>query len=246
MAVALPNLFTLSGMFCGFWAVVLAADAISPRALVRAELAIFFGIFFDMADGRVARLTRSQSAFGTQMDSLADVVTFGVAPAFIAHRWALAQFGAWGAAAAFFYIACGTMRLARFNVLANSGGHEPRAFFVGLPIPLAAGLATSWIMVQSRRGATHPQASGQVAALLVGLGMLMVSRVRYRTFKDVAVNRASKVLFVAGSAAFLALAWALEPPLALLSLFSGYVGMGLVETLLRRIRGPKPGRTLTR
>src|SRR5689334_6823759 len=114
----LPNLFTVSSIFCGFYAITLCLDAPEPIHLYNAALAIFFGMFFDMADGRVARLTKTQSDFGVQLDSLADVVSFGVAPAVLLWRWALSSLGITGLVIGFIYVACGALRLARFNVLA--------------------------------------------------------------------------------------------------------------------------------
>ncbi|MEZ4272854.1 MAG: CDP-alcohol phosphatidyltransferase family protein [Myxococcota bacterium] len=109
----LPNLFTVSNIFCGFYAIVLICGEPGPEQFYRAGLAIFFGFFFDMADGRVARMTRTQSDFGVQLDSLSDMVTFGVAPALIVYRWGLSELGLWGIVVAFVYVACGALRLAR-------------------------------------------------------------------------------------------------------------------------------------
>src|SRR5258706_13614567 len=114
----LPNLFTVSSIFCGFYALTLCCGDASPAALYQAALAIFFGIFFDGFDGRVARLTKTQSMFGQELDSLADVITFGAAPALLVYRWALSDLGIGGIFIGFLFAACGALRLARFNVLA--------------------------------------------------------------------------------------------------------------------------------
>ena len=248
MAFVLPNLFTLSSVFCGFYAILLVSGTPDPKQFHQASLAIFFGMFFDMADGRIARMTRTQSEFGVQMDSLADVLTFGMAPAVIVHRWALARLGLWGALVAFAYVACGVMRLARFNVLAARDAAGGRTYFTGLPIPLAAGLLTSLVMVHQKNFATGAQQSVQVMALMALLATLMVSNIRYRTFKDVSVSRFSLFLFASSVLAFVILASYLQPTLGLLVLFSGYVGVGLVESAglwvwaqMRRLRG-KGGR----
>src|SRR5262245_33500237 len=157
----LPNLFTVSSIFCGFYALTLCTGDASPAQLYQAALAIFFGIFFDGFDGRVARLTKTQSQFGMELDSLADVVTFGAAPALVVYRWALQPLGIVGIFIGFMFAACGALRLARFNVLAlkeeaakkaapeASGtpkSHAAGRFFVGLPIPLGAGVVISIII----------------------------------------------------------------------------------------------------
>src|SRR3954471_22167882 len=113
----LPNLFTVTSIFCGFYAITLCAGEASPSQLYQAALAIFFAMFFDGFDGRVARLTKTQSEFGVELDSLADVMSFGVAPGLLMYKWALAPLGFWGLFASFSFAACGAMRLARFNVL---------------------------------------------------------------------------------------------------------------------------------
>src|SRR6185295_3876011 len=134
----LPNLFTVTSIFCGFYALTLCAGEASPSQLYQAALAIFFAMFFDGFDGRVARLTRTQSQFGVELDSLADVMSFGLVPAILVYKWALAPLGFWGIFVAFMFASCGALRLARFNVLAQRSGHGGSSrFFVGLPIPLA-------------------------------------------------------------------------------------------------------------
>ena len=140
----LPNLFTVSSIFCGFYAAILAASAngsTSADTLYRACIAVLFAMVFDAVDGRVARLTKTQSAFGVQMDSLADVISFGIVPGLIAWHWGVQNFGTLGLFACFFFCACGAIRLARFNVMA-AAEDGPSAYFLGLPIPAAA--AFSW------------------------------------------------------------------------------------------------------
>src|SRR5258708_25141661 len=112
----LPNLFTLSSIFCGFYAITLCAGEASPSQLYQAALAIFFAMFFDGFDGRVARLTKTQSDFGIELDSLADVISFGAAPALLVYKWALLPLGFVGVFLAFVFVACGALRLARFNL----------------------------------------------------------------------------------------------------------------------------------
>jgi len=134
----LPNLFTVSTIFCGVYSIMLSAGESTGDNFFRAAVAVFFGNFFDAFDGRVARLTKTQSDFGVELDSLADVITFGVAPAILVYKWALYGLGTAGIIISGIYASCGAIRLARFNVLAHTEAGVQR-FFVGLPIPLAAG-----------------------------------------------------------------------------------------------------------
>src|ERR1043166_3091356 len=139
-----PNLFTGSSIFCGVYSIILSAGESTGDNFYRAAVAVFFGNFFDAFDGRVARLTKTQSAFGVELDSLADVITSGPAPAILVYKWALYGLGAFGIIISGIYASCGAIRLARFNVLAHSEAGVQR-FFVGLPIPLAAGTLVSQI-----------------------------------------------------------------------------------------------------
>src|SRR5437660_12095342 len=133
----LPNLFTVSSIFCGVYSITLSAGEPTGDNFYRAAVAIFFGSFFDAFDGRVARLTRTQSDFGVELDSLADVITFGVAPAILVYKWALSGMGIAGIAICSIYAACGAIRLARFNVLAHSESGTKR-YFDGLTMPLSS------------------------------------------------------------------------------------------------------------
>src|SRR6059058_5292880 len=141
----LPNLFTVSSIFCGVYSIMLSAGESTGDNFYRAAVAVFFGNFFDAFDGRVARLTKTQSDFGVELDSLADVITFGVAPAILVYKWALYGMGIVGIVICSIYAACGAIRLARFNVLAHSESGSQR-YFVGLPIPLAAGMLVSLVI----------------------------------------------------------------------------------------------------
>jgi CDP-diacylglycerol--serine O-phosphatidyltransferase len=229
----LPNLFTLSGVFCGFYAILLISGTPTPRQMVHAALAIFFGIFFDMADGRVARMTRTQSEFGVQLDSLADCCTFGMAPAVLVHKWALSELGLWGALVAFVYVACGAIRLARFNVLAAQHKSESKKWFVGLPIPLAAGVLASLIMFYEQNHGSAPMVRRtHILILVLVLAYLMVSNVRYRAFKDVALGWRSLSSFAGMVAAFAALSWRFGRPFAFFMFFTGYVALGLIEEVI--------------
>ena len=234
----LPNLFTLSSIFCGLYAMVLASGQARPQQLYQASLAIFFGIFFDMADGRVARLTRTQSDFGIQLDSLADVITFGAAPAVLVYKWGLARLGFVGVVVAFIYVACGALRLARFNVLAAQGPGAKK-YFIGLPIPLAAGVVVSLVMFHQIAFATEVVREANILVLILVLSYLMVSNVRYRSFKDLRLSTKSISAGFVLAILFGVIAASIQPTFALLAFFGGYVLLGLVEEVVQFAR-PRP------
>ena len=234
----LPNLFTVSSIFLGFYSMTLAAGDASPEQLYRAALAIFFAIFFDMFDGRVARMTRTQSDFGVQLDSLADVVSFGAAPALLVYKWALAPMGFIGLFLSFAFAACGALRLARFNVLAARGDKASHRYFVGLPIPLAAGALVSVVIAHYREfgSATDPTTHVPIAVGVALLSFLMVSTVRYRTFKDVHLSPRSLATFGFVLAAGVALGLATRASFVLLVYMGAYILLGLVESVFFRKR----------
>src|SRR5947208_10039732 len=180
----LPNLFTVSSIFCGVYSITLSAGEPTGDNFYRAAVAIFFGSFFDAFDGRVARLTRTQSEFGVELDSLADVITFGVAPAILVYKWALAGMGTGGIAICSIYAACGAIRLARFNVIAHAESGTQR-YFIGLPIPLAAGMLVSLVIALNNIESPVAEAVGlwPIATLVLALAFLMVSTIRYRPSK---------------------------------------------------------------
>ncbi|MBN1208321.1 MAG: CDP-diacylglycerol--serine O-phosphatidyltransferase [Myxococcaceae bacterium] len=229
----LPNLFTVTSIFCGFYAITLCAGEATPVHLYQAALAILFAMFFDGFDGRVARLTKTQSDFGMQLDSLADVVSFGAAPALLVYKWALAPLGFLGLLISFAFAACGALRLARFNVLAMRNPHGGGGnFFVGLPIPLAAGVLVSMIITHHALFEAPPVHSvqGPVAAMVVLLSLLMVSTVRYRTFKDLRLSKKSALAFMLVVMSGLAIAIQLRPAYVLVAYSAAYLAMGLIES----------------
>jgi CDP-diacylglycerol--serine O-phosphatidyltransferase len=230
----LPNLFTVSSIFCGFYAITLCAGEAGPAQMYQAALAIFFGVLFDGFDGRVARLTKTQSQFGMELDSLADVISFGVAPGMLVYKWALQPLGFVGIFISFMFAACGALRLARFNVLAQRSPHGgASAFFVGLPIPLAAGVVLSMVIAHHARGGDLPSAARvPVAAVVVFLSALMVSTVRYRTFKDLKLSRTSASVFVFVLALGVVIATQFHPAFVLVAYFSAYLLFGLGESVL--------------
>jgi CDP-diacylglycerol--serine O-phosphatidyltransferase len=229
----LPNLFTVSSIFCGVYSILLSSGERSGSNFYYAAVAIFFGTFFDAFDGRVARLTKTQSEFGVELDSLADVITFGVAPAILVYKWALSGMGTLGIFICGAYASCGAIRLARFNVLTHAE-HESSPtgvsrFFVGLPIPLAAGMIVSLVLALR-----SPDAGGPVpiAVLMCGLSFLMVSTVRYRTFKDAQLGPGSLLAFGAVLAVFLFFAFTGRVQQVFLVYFSFYILLGLAEEAL--------------
>ncbi|MBZ0116398.1 MAG: CDP-diacylglycerol--serine O-phosphatidyltransferase [Sandaracinaceae bacterium] len=232
----LPNLFTLSSIFCGFYAVLLCVREPMAESFYRASLLIVFAMFFDIMDGRVARLTRTQSAFGVQIDSLADVVSFGVAPAVLVYQWSLHALGTGGALVAFAFLACGAIRLARFNVLAMGvagAPKKPSKYIVGLPIPGAAGILVSLVVANHTVAGELSGLHAVVASVVVALSFFMVSTVKFRSFKDLRLSWRT-VAFVAvalGTSGAIALRF--HASFALVWLLSSYVALALFETLWR-------------
>lgn len=222
----LPNAFTTASLFCGFYAIVQAMNV----RFEAAAIAIFVAMVLDSLDGRVARMTNTQSAFGEQYDSLADMVSFGAAPALIMYEWSLRGLGKWGWLAAFIYVAGAALRLARFN--ANIGVVDKR-FFQGLPSPAAAALVAGlvWIVTDLRQTkwitASGADLSWAAFALTVYAGITMVSNVPFYSFKDINLKKSVPFIFVIGVVLLFVLVSS-DPPIVLFSLFllygvSGYV-----------------------
>ena len=232
----LPNLVTLSSVFCGFYSMVLSARAHGEEDFYRAALLIIFAMFFDMLDGRVARMTKTQSAFGLQIDSLADVVSFGAAPALLIYRWMLHTLDPLGLLACFAFVACGAIRLARFNVLsmgASGEPHVPGKYIVGLPIPGAAGILVSLVLANGAAAGllSDPRYAVPMLVVTALLAALMVSSIRFRSFKDIKLNvrTVALVAFALGSSAVVATQ--LRTAFVLVWLLGFYVLMGICEWL---------------
>lgn len=237
----LPNMITLSSIFCGFDSIRLSGGAAVGSAggddYYRASLLLVYALFFDMLDGRVARLTKTQSAFGLQIDSLADVVSFGVAPALLVYKWSLYQKGTLGLVAAFTFAAAGAVRLARFNVLSMGESGKPTKpgkYIIGLPVPGAAGVLVSLIMANHATGGVLAGAAfvWPVMGLTIFLAFLQVSTIRFRSFKDLRLNARTVglVLFAVASSAIVA--QQTGPAFVLVWLLSSYVVIGVVETVV--------------
>jgi CDP-diacylglycerol--serine O-phosphatidyltransferase len=225
----LPNLFTLAALFGGFYAVVMAING-------RFDLAatgVFVAMVLDSLDGRVARMTNTQSAFGEQMDSLSDMVSFGAAPALISYVWALKGLGRWGWIAAFVYCACAALRLARFNV--NTGVVDKR-YFQGLPSPAAAALLAGFIWVMNDQGWSGPELAWPAFVLALFAGLSMVTNVPFYSFKDISFKRS--VPFIVIVLIVLAIAVInIDPPIVMFGVFVAYALSGYVIYLRRRAKG---------
>ncbi len=233
----LPNLFTLSSIFCGFDAIRLMATApppaVDPMPYYLASLLLVFAMFFDTIDGRVARLTKTQSAFGVQIDSLADVISFGVAPALLLYRWSLASIGIAGLVVSFVFCATGAIRLARFNVLAmnvKGAPNKPGKYITGLPIPGAAGVILALVIANhSVRGQLWSQ-KALIVAVVLGLSALMVSTVQFRSFKEMKFTWRTAALMVVAFGSTIAVSLRFGPAFALPWILACYIAIALLET----------------
>jgi CDP-diacylglycerol---serine O-phosphatidyltransferase len=179
----LPNLFTTGCLFCGFYAIVQAMNGHFEQA----AMAIFVAMVLDGLDGRVARMTNTQSAFGAEYDSLSDMVSFGAAPALVMYEWALRDLGKLGWIAAFVHCAAAALRLARFNTNLNV---IDKRFFQGLPSPAAAALVTGFVWVMIDNGVGGADVRYLAAAMTVFSGVSMVSNVFFYSGKDINLRRA--------------------------------------------------------
>ena len=230
--IFLPNAITTGAMFFGFYAIMQAFN----QKFEHAVWAIMAAGVCDMLDGRVARLVKGTSSFGEQYDSLSDLISFGFAPAMIAYYWALKPFGKLGWAAAFLYLACTAIRLAKFNTL--TGEEESRKYFRGLPSPAAAGLVITPIMMHlsyfpaSYQGGSMAPDTHLVRGLalvwVIFLSLLMVSNIRFRTFKDVRFTKYGPMVPLVGLAAVIAVFMA-QPEETLFGVAMTYLVWGLVE-----------------
>jgi CDP-diacylglycerol--serine O-phosphatidyltransferase len=235
----LPNIITLSSVFCGFDSIRISASAQGDDDFYRASLLLVFALFFDTIDGRVARLTKTQSAFGLQIDSLADVISFGVAPALLVFRWSLWQRPMLGLVVSFIFTAAGAVRLARFNVLSmgdKGAPGKPSKYIVGLPVPGAAGILISLVLANhamgDELGLAGPKYVWALAILTAFLSFLMVSTIKFRSFKDMRLNGRTFALvaFAVGSSAVVSLQT--RPAFVLVWLLVCYVVIALVESVL--------------
>lgn len=224
----LPNLFTTSALFSGFFAVVAGINGDFSIAAA----AIFIAMVLDGLDGRVARLTNTQSAFGAEYDSLADMLSFGVAPALVAFTWILQDIGKPGWVVAFLFVACAALRLARFNIQVGS---SDKKWFIGLPSPSAAALVAASVWTFHSFDAEAFGFKLLMLFVVAAAGLLMVSNIRYYSFKEIDLK--GPVPFVVLLAIVLAfVVISVEPPVMLLLLFATYVSSGPVMAGMRKMR----------
>ncbi len=230
----LPNLFTVTALFAGFYAIVIALKGNYETAAI----AIFIAMLFDGLDGRVARMTHTTSDFGAQLDSLCDMVCFGVGPALILYNWSLYSLGKPGWLAAFIYAVCTALRLARFNTQLNK--LNPK-YSQGITTTAAAGLIASMIWVATKYDITGVSIALPVMIITIMVGVLKVSTIRYHSFKSIDLR--GRVPFIVIILLVMALVLvSFDPPDILLAVFAGYVISGPVMTLwgLSQHRRKKP------
>ncbi len=222
----LPNLFTTGGLFAGFFGIISSMQGHFETAAI----AVFVAMLMDGFDGRIARMTHTETDFGAEYDSLADIVSFGVAPSLIVYNWALQDMGKAGWLAAFVFVAGGALRLARFN---TQLGIADKRFFQGLAIPSAAAVAAGMVWCGETYGIRGADYGGWVTVIMVSTGLLMVSNFRYHSFKQVAWREKVPFVTVLGLLlAFIMIAY--EPPLVLFTVFALYALSGPVLTLWGR------------
>ncbi|MFN3886605.1 MAG: CDP-diacylglycerol--serine O-phosphatidyltransferase [Aquabacterium sp.] len=230
----LPNLFTLAALFGGFYGIVMAMNGQFEQAAV----GIFCAMVLDSLDGRVARMTNTQSSFGEQMDSLSDMVSFGAAPALIAYEWALKDLGKYGWIAAFVYCSGAALRLARFNT--NIAVVDKR-FFQGLPSPAAAALVMGLIWVVTDLGETAFTLTGMVwltFAMTLYAGLTMVTNIPFYSFKDVNFRRSVPFIAIVAIALGIAVI-TIHPPIVLFAVFVLYGLSGYGVYAWKRMKGKR-------
>ncbi len=229
----LPNLFTLGALFGGFYAVVMAMNG----RFEQSAYGVFCAMVLDSLDGRIARMTNTQSTFGEQMDSLSDMVSFGAAPALIAYEWSLKGLGKAGWIAAFVYCSCAALRLARFNT--NLGVVDKR-FFQGLPSPAAAALVMGFIWLmdnQGFRGAlAGPWLEWLTFCITLFAGLTMVTNVPFYSFKDIGKKRSVPFVVIVAIALGIAMI-SIHVPGFLFGLFTAYSLSGYAVYVWRRAKG---------
>jgi len=231
----LPNLFTTGNLFAGFYAIISAMNGYFEAAAI----AIFVAMILDCCDGRIARLTNTQSAFGAEYDSLADMVAFGLAPAILAYKWALFELGGLGLAVSFLYAACGALRLARFNVQI---GTIDKNWFIGLASPAAAAVVAAlvWSLHDfDIQGKNMPLFFMFLYSLLVAaVGLLMVSNIKYHSFKGLDLRNRVPFIFILVAVLAVAVIFA-DPPRILLLVSIAYAATGPTTFIWRRIKQEK-------
>lgn len=240
-AVVLPSLFTIANMAFGFFSLIFASN----RDYTMAGWFIIFSIVMDMLDGRIARLVHAESSFGVEMDSLADWISFGIAPSYLMYNFVLKDYGFWGYPVAFLYTLCGALRLVRFNIKSHFGKSSAK-HFQGLPIPGAAGILASFVLSYSLLESEAqirslaivmrqmPVLYGMVPFIMIGLSLLMISSIPYAAFKQQSLlkpNSVKGILMILG-VLFLIVAY---PRDSLFIFFSVYALSGIAALIFRAV-----------
>lgn len=222
----LPNMVTTANLFCGFYSIMLSVQG----EFKMAAIAVVIAAVFDQLDGRLARLTHATSKFGAEYDSLCDLLSFGMAPAMLMYQWALQPFGRAGMLACFLYVACGALRLARFNVQVNV---VEKNYFQGLPIPMAAGIVTSSYLAFADQGWQPDEwRAVLLLSLVVLMAFVMVSNFRYRSFKDLDLKQRLPFRYlIAGLLVLITVA--LYPEVMLFVVFLTYGTLGAIFGVLK-------------
>ncbi|MCK4508655.1 MAG: CDP-diacylglycerol--serine O-phosphatidyltransferase [Desulfuromonadales bacterium] len=228
----LPNLVTTGGLFAGFYGIVSTMNGDYNLA----AWLILISAVFDALDGKVARMTGTTSRFGVEYDSLVDLVSFGVAPGLLMYSWALQSFGKFGWLAAFLYVVCGALRLARFNVQVDTV--ESRRF-VGLPIPAAAGMVASCVLLFYHLGGTGSIKKVSVLLLIYVLAYLMVSNHSFNSFKDPELVKRQPFSFLVFAIIFIIVIVA-QPEIMLFTIASLYIASGPIGSLVKYFRRKSP------
>ena len=228
----LPNLITTGGLFAGFYGIVATMNGDYQIA----AWFILISAVFDTLDGKVARLTGTTSRFGVEYDSLVDVVSFGVAPGLLMYSWALQSFGKFGWLAAFLYVVCGALRLARFNIQVNTV--ESRRF-VGLPIPAAAGMVASCVLLFYHLGGSGTIRKVSIVLLIYVLAYLMVSNHSYHSFKDPELVKRQPFNFLVLAIIFIIVIIA-QPEIMLFSMALLYTASGPISSVIKYFRRKTP------
>jgi CDP-diacylglycerol--serine O-phosphatidyltransferase len=227
----IPNLLTTSALFAGFYSIIASING----DFVKASIAIFIAQLLDGADGRVARMTHTQSEFGAQYDSMSDLMAFGLAPALLAFQWSLSGLGQAGWVAAFIFVAGAALRLARFNVQI---GKVDKKYFVGLASPAGAGVIWATVWSLEDFGISGSEVSWLMVVLVPLIGAMMLSPIRYFSFKDISGQR--RVPFFVLLAIVLVFALiALDPPRVLLGFALAYALHGPIMELIRWVKKKK-------
>ena len=218
----LPNLFTSMNLFCGYYSITAAVQS----RFVDAAIAILIGGVFDLLDGKIARATNTTSKFGIEYDSLADLITFGLAPALLMFLWVLESMGRPGWSAALLFTLCGALRLARFNTSSSSNPD-----FEGLPIPAAAAMSVSVVLLFARLGITPEPFKLVFLVMMFALSFCMVSSFRYKSLKKISLFKSMKFNKLVGLVLVI-VAIATELYIFLFVVFSLYVMSGPVLSLI--------------